>query len=131
MHDQSAPGKAPAMSDDPAQDDSTMTAMDSALRRWSAAHPDATFTEIEQAVDAQLRAVRAGLLANLAGADDPDLPCPDCGARLIRRGTHTRTLWTQGDVPVALTRSYATCPVCGTGLFPPSISSWDCGRAVP
>lgn len=108
------------MPDDPTRHDPALTAIDRDLRRWRAAHPDATFTEIEQAVDAQLRDVRAGLLAGLAGeADDAASRCPDCGTRLIRRGTHTRTLWTQGDVPVVLTRSYATCPACGTGLFPP------------
>lgn len=101
--------------------DPAVLTIEAALRRWRTAHPEATFTEIEQAVDVQLRAVRAGLLVDLAGTEETDAesPCPDCGARLIRRGTHTRTLWTQGDVPVALARSYATCPVCGTGLFPP------------
>jgi len=108
------------MPDDPSPTDPAMTAIESDLRRWRAAHPKATFTEIEQAVDVRLRDVRAGLLAGLATeADDADLPCPACGARLIRRGTQTRTLWTQGEAPVALTRPSATCPACGTGLFPP------------
>lgn len=108
------------MPDEPSQNDPALTAIDIDLRRWRAAHPDATFTEIEQAVDAQLRDVRAGLLAELAReADDAEFRCPDCGNRLIRRGAQTRTLWTQGEAPVALTRSYATCPACGTGLFPP------------
>lgn len=108
------------MPDDASGNDPAMLTIDAALRRWRTAHPEATFTEIEQAVDAQWRAVRAGLLADLAGTGDaPDPHCPDCGVRLVRRGTQTRTLWTQGEEPVALTRSYATCPACGGGLFPP------------
>lgn len=108
------------MPDDVLRPEPALMGIKAEVRRWRADHPEATFTEIEQAVDAQLRAVRAGLLAAIVGTDDdPDAACPDCGNRLIRRGTHTRTLWTQGDVPVALTRSYATCPACKAGLFPP------------
>jgi hypothetical protein len=38
---------------------------------------------------------------------------------LVRRGTRTRRLRTDGDQPLHLNRPYATCPVCGRGLFPP------------
>jgi predicted RNA-binding Zn-ribbon protein involved in translation (DUF1610 family) len=108
------------MPDERSPADPAKLAIDADLRRWRAAHPAATFTEIEQAVDARMRAVRADLLAELAGAEGDAAPrCPACGHGLVQRGTHTRTLWTQGEAPVALTRSYATCPACGAGLFPP------------
>lgn len=110
--------KAPAMHDDSTRTLAAMSEMEAEVRQWRRAHPDASFTEIEQVLDDRWRAVRAGLLVALAGEDAATPRCPDCGGQLVRRGTHTRTLWTQGDRPVALTRSYATCPACGTGLSP-------------
>jgi len=77
-------------------------------------------TEIEAALDARLAPARAELLAEVA-ADVPEEEerCPDCGERLARRGDRTRTLRTQGDAPLELTRPYLRCPACGAGLFPP------------
>ncbi|MGH2560304.1 MAG: hypothetical protein ACRDJH_14670 [Thermomicrobiales bacterium] len=90
------------------------------LRRWRRAHPDATLTEIEAALDRRLRAVRAGLLTDLA-ADAPAGPdrCPACDESLVRRGDRPRTLRTQGEQALTLARPDASCPACGTGLFPP------------
>lgn len=119
------------MPDDVSRAEPALMEIEAEVRRWHTDHPKATFTEIEQAIDAQLCDMRAGLLAAVVRTgDDPDASCPDCGNRLIRRGTHTRTLWTQGDVPVSLTRSYTTCPACGIGL-PPLVGDWGCARAVP
>ena len=91
------------------------------VRAWRRAHPAATLTEIEVALDARLREARAGLLADLAGdaVADAEERCPDCGDRLARRGSRTRTLRTQGEASLPLTRSYLTCSACGAGLFPP------------
>lgn len=111
--------KAPAMHDDSTQTVAAMSEMEAGVHQWRRAHPDAIFTKIEQVLDDRWRAVRAGLFVALAGEDEATPWCPDCGGRLVRRGTDTRTLWTQGDRPVALTRSYATCPARGTGRFPP------------
>jgi predicted RNA-binding Zn-ribbon protein involved in translation (DUF1610 family) len=96
------------------------TALAADLHRWRRAHPAATLTEIEHALDARLNTARAGLLAEVAG-DVPDAEerCPGCGERLVRRGDRTRTLRTHGDAPVPLTRPYLSCPACGAGLFPP------------
>lgn len=108
------------MTDDPIHRQLAETALAADLRRWRRAHPDATLTEIEQALDARLAPARADLLAEVA----VDLPeeaerCPDCGERLARRGERTRTLRTQGDATLELTRPYLGCPACGAGLFPP------------
>ena len=96
-----------------------------ALDAWRQAHPKATWAEIEAAVEAQLGPLRAALLQDTALASEAadlsgDRPtCPDCGARLQAAGTHRRHLRGEQDDGLSLTRHYARCPACGTGLFPP------------
>ncbi|HEV2735070.1 MAG TPA: YgiT-type zinc finger protein [Longimicrobiaceae bacterium] len=104
-------------------------AVQQALWAWRRAHPRATFTEIEDAVDQQFAALRAQVLADLSlasraadvQAKQAGAPprCPACGTRLIRQGTHHRQVVVQGGQAVHLERDYAVCPACGTGLFPP------------
>lgn len=99
------------------------------MKEWRREHPRATFTEMETALDEQLARLRAQMLQDLAlTSPSADLPamgeadrptCPTCGVQLAAQGTQTRTLLTEHDQPIALTRSYATCPHCGAGLFPP------------
>jgi predicted RNA-binding Zn-ribbon protein involved in translation (DUF1610 family) len=99
------------------------------LADWRAAHPRATLREIEGVLDERLAALRARMLEDLAltskHADVQALPveerppCPTCGARLEARGAKTRRLTTTYERQITLTRSYAVCPSCGTGLFPP------------
>ena len=96
---------------------------------WRAAHPKATFSEIETALDERLNQVRARVLADLAMASTAaDLQtgtqaerprCERCGRMLQARGPNDRTLVTQGGAEVRLRRTYATCPQCGVGSFPP------------
>lgn len=45
--------------------------------------------------------------------------CPVCETPLVKRGKHSRSLQGRGGQEIRLERSYGTCPVCGTGLFPP------------
>jgi NADH pyrophosphatase NudC (nudix superfamily) len=99
------------------------------LQDWRAAHPRATFAEIEAAVDERLNRLRARMLEDVAlasraaqvaerpAAERP--PCPACGQPLQPRGEHTREVTVQGDQTVQLRRDYGVCPACGTGLFPP------------
>jgi predicted RNA-binding Zn-ribbon protein involved in translation (DUF1610 family) len=92
------------------------------LAQWRAAHPRATLREIEQEVDRRLAAVRAGLIqtAALAGAAEAEPPaCPQCGGAMVWDGTRARHLTTTHNEVLELSRRYARCPVCGTGLFPP------------
>ncbi len=73
--------------------------------------------------------LRARMLEDLALASRPAdvqaLPveerpaCPACGGRVEARGAKTRQLTTTYNRQITLTRSYAVCPSCGTGLFPP------------
>jgi len=98
---------------------SRCTDLDAAWRGWRAAHPAATLTEIEAAVDAQLQAVRAAMVTELAAHDPPPGCCPSGGEALVRRGTQRRTVRLPGEHALTLDRAYATCPACGHGLFPP------------
>lgn len=96
-----------------------------ALDAWRQDHPRATWTEIEAAVDAQLGPLRARLLGETAMASDAAAlggarpVCPGCGARLAPAGARRRRLRGEQEIPIELERTYARCPACGTGVFPP------------
>jgi len=96
-----------------------------ALEVWRAEHPQATWTEIEAAIDGHLSALRARMLGETAMTSDAatlsgERPaCPVCGERLQAAGAHRRRLRGDQEVPIELDRTYARCPACGTGLFPP------------
>lgn len=99
------------------------------LRDWRSAHPRASFAEIEAAVEERLNRLRARLVeeaalasaaAHLGGRAPAERGrCPECRQRLQARGERERELLIQGGQAVRLRRSYAVCPDCGTGLFPP------------
>jgi hypothetical protein len=99
------------------------------MRAWRLAHPRATLTEIEVALDTRLSTMRARMLQDVAlasaAADVSTAPpterpvCLDCGHALSAHGLEERTLTTHGDQLITLVRSRAVCPACGTGLFPP------------
>src|SRR3954449_2811460 len=76
------------------------------MHEWRLQHPDATLTEIEQALDERWYRLRARRLEDLAlereavnwqakAAARPT--CPDCGRALIRRGRQPRLLKTHGN----------------------------------
>jgi hypothetical protein len=99
------------------------------MKEWRLQHPKATMRQIEEALDERLGRVRARMLEDAAlasaasdwsGAQADDRPlCQECGRRMEARGQETRELTTIGDQRVRLTRSYAVCPACGAGFFPP------------
>src|SRR5690348_3622371 len=101
----------------------------SGLAEWRAAHPQATWTEIEAAVDERLDGLRARLLADVALASrQADVSgreagerarCATCGSRLVAQGKQTREVVTQGGRAVTLRRDYLLCPTCRVGHFPP------------
>jgi predicted RNA-binding Zn-ribbon protein involved in translation (DUF1610 family) len=92
---------------------------------WQAAHPRATFAEIERAVEERLDGLRSRLLERAVRAqarttaEAGPTTCPTCGRNLVARGKHRRTLTVPGGGTVPLVRAYPTCPACGAGLFPP------------
>jgi hypothetical protein len=98
------------------------------MHEWRLQHPDATFTEIEQALDERWYRLRARMLQDLAlereaanwqSTFNKRPTCPDCGRTLIRRGRQPRQLKTHGGHQLTLTRSYGYCPNCKKGHFPP------------
>jgi YgiT-type zinc finger domain-containing protein len=99
------------------------------MREWRAAHPHATFVEIEAAIDERLDGLRARMVEEAAQASRVarlrELPaeerprCPDCGQGLVERSRARRTLTVRGNRQIHLERSYGVCPACGVGLFPP------------
>lgn len=101
----------------------------SKLDEWRAAHPKATLREIEAAVDEQMAKVRAEMvgelarrsaLADLAALAPEERPrCERCRVPLVASGRRRRRLKGPGDEEVTLDRSYAVCPRCDLGLFPP------------
>jgi hypothetical protein len=103
--------------------------VNTAMTEWRRKHPRATFQEIENSLDGQLARLRAQMLQDLTlsspSADLPSLSeaerprCSACGSLLEAQGQQTRTLVTEHDQTIELSRSYATCPECGAGLFPP------------
>jgi hypothetical protein len=97
-----------------------------ALSAWHAAHPEASFEELETAVEEQVSRLRAQLLgervAAVAGQESSASAaptCPDCGTPLERRGRRARTLTARGGGTLRMERPYYTCPACKRGLFPP------------
>ena len=99
------------------------------VRDWRVQHPRATFREIEAAVDERLAKMRARMLqdaamasavAQIGEASVEERPsCSQCGHMLRARGEEERTLTTSHNQAITLKRSYAVCPACGAGLFPP------------
>ena len=97
------------------------------FRAWRAAHPTASLTEIEDALDERWARARARVVEDAAvtsaaaqarrWAERPR--CPDCGAAMQGDGTEVRRLTTTGDQLLTLRRVRARCPACGAGLFPP------------
>jgi len=99
------------------------------MRDWRQAHPRASLAAIEQEVEARLARLRAQLVedtalastsADVGALEEAARPrCPAYGQGLVERGQHERTVTIRGNQPVRLRRSYAVCPTCGVGLFPP------------
>ena len=111
--------------------DGLAEAVERELIEWRAAHPQATLTEIEAAVQAALCRLRARYLSDLvhasAAANLRETPaearprCATCGGALrAQGGPRARAVLTPGQPePLRLARSYGECEACGSGVFPP------------
>jgi hypothetical protein len=97
------------------------------MAQFNVTHPTATFTEIEDAVEAALAGLRQELLtqsghghplADFRRTAEPPM-CPVCGAVVQANGQHGRQVMTQGEVVVTIERTRGRCSSCGLALFPP------------
>ena len=99
----------------------------SGMSEWREQHPKASLAEIETEVDKRLAGMRAQMIADLAlasqntsweaGAESEQ--CPQCGAKLEKKGKKKRKLATRGGQEIEIEREYGVCPKCGQGIFPP------------
>jgi hypothetical protein len=98
----------------------------SEVTEWREAHPKATLREIEAEIDQRLSVLRAKMITDTANqsmsarweaAEGP--VCPECGAKLIRKGKQKRVLLTKDGGEIELERDYGVCVACGVGIFPP------------
>ena len=96
------------------------------LRAWRQAHPQATFDEIEDAVQQEVVRLHAQLVDEVitAGAashraERASPTCPACQEPMRPCGRRRRVVLSRLGQAVPLERDYFVCPACGTGLFPP------------
>ena len=98
----------------------------SGMKEWRKQHPKATFAEIERETMKRTAELQARMAEDLAQASEAadwaegEAPaCPECGAKMHKRGRQMRHLQGPGGQEVNLNRAYAVCPQCGAELFPP------------
>lgn len=100
-----------------------------AIAEWRLENPEATLTEIEEAVDSRMAEIRTEMVEDLAQegrtADLTALPeeerprCPQCGRSVVANGKQRRRLTTEREQTIELERSKAHCPHCQVSFFPP------------
>lgn len=98
------------------------------VERWRQEHPEATLTEIEEAVGGRIAEVRTQMVEDLAHqgrtADLKRVPkearprCPQCGEPVIANGKQKRRLITDYEQHIDLERSKAYCTHCQVSFFP-------------
>jgi YgiT-type zinc finger domain-containing protein len=104
-----------------------MDAVQREMQAWRSTHPRASLAEIEAAVEERINRIRTRLVEETI----EDLPvleqpiCSTCGTTMVPRSQADRTLTLQGEQALDLRRSYAVCPTCGAGLFPPGRAAGD------
>jgi YgiT-type zinc finger domain-containing protein len=100
------------------------------LQEWWEAHPQASLSEMETALDGRMAEMRVRVLEGaLAGGgrgeksrgarEREEQQCPVCGTEMVRSGRRKRQLKTRGNQELVLERDYMRCPRCGAGIFPP------------
>lgn len=112
------------------------------LAAWRAEHRRATLREIEGVVRQAVERLQARYLEDLAHASPATdmrdhvhggeaAACPECGQALQPRGQQEREVLVSGQSsPLRLRRSYAVCPACGAGLFPPGPGVGPAARSL-
>jgi len=96
------------------------------MSEWRSQHPKASLREIEGEIDKRLSELRARMITDTANASASarweaadGVVCPECGAKLIKKGKKKRVLLTREGREIELEREYGVCVACGLGIFPP------------
>lgn len=96
------------------------------VTEWRAKHPKASLREIEAEIDQRLSGLRAKMITDTANQSASarweaaeGRECPECGAKLMRKGKQKRVLLTREGREIELEREYGVCAACGVGFFPP------------
>lgn len=93
------------------------------MKVWRAGNRQATLTEIEEAVEAELAQLRKQLVEEMIqeeAAELPDVPnCPGCGETMVKNGRRRRQLKGKEGKGIELERQQWRCLTCGETLFPP------------
>ena len=96
------------------------------VAEWRSQHPKASLREIEVEIDKRLSGLRVRMISDTANASASarweaanGVVCPECGAKLIKKGKKKRVLLTREGREIELEREYGVCVACGLGIFPP------------
>lgn len=93
------------------------------IQEWERGNPEATLTEIEEAVDAELAGLRKVLIESVVNkekaGESEKVSCPRCGQAMMKNGQKKRELKSKGGEKIAIEREQMRCHHCGMTLFPP------------
>lgn len=93
------------------------------MSQWQQENPQATLTDMEEAVEAELAQVRKQLvekmLAERESATQEVPRCPSCGQEMVKNGWRQRKLKSKEGQTLELNRQQWRCLSCGETLFPP------------
>lgn len=93
------------------------------IQEWERENPEATLTEIEEAVDAELAELRKALIERVANKGKEGAPekvsCPRCGQGMMKNGQKKRELKSKGGEKITIEREQMRCHQCGMTFFPP------------
>lgn len=102
--------------------------LNEAIESWRREHPEATLTEIEEAVDGRVAEIRtqmvqdlaqAGRSAKIAELSKEERPrCPRWGQAVVANGKGVRKLKTAYEHQIQLERQQGYCQSCGLTFFP-------------
>lgn len=95
------------------------------IREWQRQKPDATLTEIEEAIEGELTQLQRQLVEEVAEEAEKrefegmEYQCPACQRPMRHNGKKKRRLRSKGDQVIKLKREQMRCPACGMTFFPP------------
>ena len=101
--------------------------MRTTMKAWRDSHPQATFMQIEEALEEEVSKLRAEMLSDLANAsaaaegetaDGERARCPKCGGASQRHGYRKRRLKGRHDQSIRIERRVMTCAGCGHTFSP-------------